>query len=748
MRPGKTVLGRVPGWALAVWLLFSAGAFAASRPNIVFFLVDDLGWRDVGCYGSSFYETPHMDALAAQGMRFTEAYAAHPRCVPSRYAIMTGKFPARAGVPGRSYNLDPEEQTFAEALKARGYTTFFAGKWHLSKRPEQEPQQQGFDINVGGGAAGAPRSYFFPYNESKAKGHNTAAPIQGLDEGVPGEYLTDRLTRETVAFLRGHSRDKPNRPFLAVLAHYAVHTPLEAKKDDVASFEAKAARTDFSGPAFADRDGTTKLRQDNPVYAGMVRSTDQSLGAIVETLEALDLAENTVVVLTSDHGGLSNRGRTSQRPLATSNLPLRAGKGHLYEGGIRVPLIVRWPGRIPAHAVSSTVVNGTDHFATFVELAGLDPVPAIDSTSYLPACLGRATERSSPLFWHSPKGRPQSTGDRNSSAVRRGDWKLIDFYDEGQRELYDLAADPGEARNLAAARPGTTAELFKQLDDWRKRVGVFYDGASAARPKTKVFLLAGQSNMDGRGDGTRLTEDDLARLERVRDRVRFAYNRKDVAPLQVSTPEPHIARKFKLTRTFGPELFFGLDLAEAWPGEQLLLIKRSQGGTSLHGCWNPDWTEAKAAAMGEEDKPPLYRDLVAYVQEVLAAYPADSYEICGMLWVQGETDGNVARFGAEPAASYGTNLRNLVQAIRRDTGVGDLPFLLLEVGSEQVREGMRQTARTMDNVTSIPQSTEAGSPHFLPKYGPPTGHYDYQGMKRIGEQFAASFLRDYGSSAP
>lgn len=462
--------------ALVTWLLCTAAiAMAGPPPNIVLFLVDDLGWRDVGCYGATFYETPHMDALAAGGMRFTEAYAAHPRCVPSRYAIMTGKFPARAGVPGRSYNVAPEEQTFAEALKIQGYATFFAGKWHLSKRPEQEPQNQGFDVNIAGGAAGAPKSYFHPYNRTATKGHKTAAPIVGLEKGQPGEYLTDRLTGETVSFLRQHHEKRPEQPFLVVLSHYAVHTPLEAKADDVAVFERLLEKTPATGPEFADRDGTTKLRQDHPVYAAMIRSTDESLGAVLKELDTLGFSENTVVVLTSDHGGLSNRGRTSQRPLATSNLPLRAGKGHLYEGGIRVPLIVRWPGHIRADTASGAVVNGTDHYATFLELAGADPNPHIDGASYLAACRGGQLVRATPLFWHSPKGRPQSTGDRNSSAIRRGAWKLIDFYDEGRRELYDLAADPGEANDLAGQEPDMAEGLLAELERWRTEIGVFYD---------------------------------------------------------------------------------------------------------------------------------------------------------------------------------------------------------------------------------------------------------------------------------
>lgn len=261
--------------------------------------------------------------------------------------------------------------------------------------------------------------------------------------------------------------------------------------------------------------------------------------------------------------------------------------------------------------------------------------------------------------------------------------------------------------------------------------------------KIQVFILAGQSNMDGRGDGSQLSNEDLDRLEKVRDRVRFAYNGEDIRPLGLTVPQPHIGRKFDLQLTFGPELFFGISLAEAWPEKEFLLIKRSLGGTSLYGSWNPQWTPENAAVTNEHDRPRLYTELLGDVDSALSAYDEDDFDVAGMLWVQGETDSNVKNFGPVPAESYGRNLGNLIDSIRRDIGVPELPFLMLQVGNSQVVTGMREVANSKEHVFLIPQSQNSSSEYYLPKYGPPVGHYDYTGMRRIGTLFAAAYLREY-----
>ena len=263
--------------------------------------------------------------------------------------------------------------------------------------------------------------------------------------------------------------------------------------------------------------------------------------------------------------------------------------------------------------------------------------------------------------------------------------------------------------------------------------------------KLKVFLLAGQSNMDGRGDGSKLTAEDKGRLAIAQQHIQFAYNRQPVVPLDVTTPKPYTAKKFKLERTFGPELFFGLGVSERWPNERMLFIKRSIGGTSLYGCWNPEWTEEKARVMSEEKKPRLYADFVAYIKEVLADYPSDEIEFCGMLWVQGEADSGVSKFGPKPADSYGQNLQRLIQGVRKEVDVPDLPFMIMQVGNGKVVESMQKAAETLKNVSFISQSKDPKSPAYLPGYGPPVGHYNYEGMKRIGAQFADVFIQEYTS---
>jgi len=430
----------------------STHAAEAKRPNLVFILVDDLGWADVGCYGSKYHSTPNIDRLASQGIRFTDAYAAGAVCSPTRASIMTGKYPARLRltdwIPGEGdapthalkvpewrQFLPLEEITIAEALKPAGYVSASIGKWHLGS-PRYFPEHQGFDVNVAGGDIGHPASYFWPY---EGKTHT----VPGLKAGGhEGDYLTDRLTDAAEDFM---ARNK-GRPFFLYFAHYAVHRPLEAKPAVVTKYQARKS------------DGG----QTNAVYAAMVESVDDSVGRILRQLDVLGIASNTVVVFMSDNGGLW--------PQSTSNAPLRAGKGYPYEGGIREPLVVKWPGVTTAGATCRVPVSSIDFFPTLLEMAGVKPPGAADGCSLVPLLAQTGSLQRDALFWHYPHywggNRVQPFG-----VVRAGDWKLIEFYEGLRVELYNLKEDLGETRDLATAKPRQVADLRVMLHQWRQSVG-------------------------------------------------------------------------------------------------------------------------------------------------------------------------------------------------------------------------------------------------------------------------------------
>lgn len=445
------------------------------RPNVVFFLVDDLGWRDLGCFGSRFYETPNVDRLAATGMRFTQAYAACPVCSPTRASILTGKYPERTGITDyisvtrsnqpekwdRRTRLLPApysdrlalgETTLAEALKEAGYATFFAGKWHLGPQGFY-PEDQGFDVNKGGlewGAPSAGKRYFSPYGNPK------------LPDGPPGEHLPARLAAETAAFITAHR----NRPFLAYLSFYSVHTPLMARDDLRQKYEAKAKRVKHNGPDWGqERDRRVRLVQDHAVYAAMVEAMDRGVGTVLNKLDELGLTDKTVVIFMSDNGGLA----TSEGS-PTSNVPLRGGKGWLYEGGIREPMIIRAPGTTSGGSVCETPVISMDFYPTILELAGLPlrPRQHMDGRSLVPLLEGRTLDRG-PFFWHYPHYGNQ--GGAPAAAVREGDWKLIEWYEDGKRELFNIREDIGEKQNRAAEMPEKVRELAAKLDRWRHSVG-------------------------------------------------------------------------------------------------------------------------------------------------------------------------------------------------------------------------------------------------------------------------------------
>jgi arylsulfatase A-like enzyme len=438
----------------------------ASPPNFVLFVADDLGATDLGCFGSTFYETPNLDRLAATGMKFTSAYSTCPVCSPSRSSIMTGRYPARTRITDfisrnntpakwtRNTRLLPapyenhlalKERTIAEALQVAGYENFFAGKWHLGGK-RYLPTDQGFDGNLGGTNSGSPRSYFSPFNNPYLK------------DGPIGEELSMRLADEACRFIESN-RD---RPFFVCLPFYAVHVPLQAPPELIKKYEAKAAALKLSGPEWEhERKTKVRLVQNHPTYAAMIETMDAAVGRILDKLDSLELADNTVVVFTSDNGGLAT---AEGRP--TSNRPLRAGKGWLYEGGIRVPTIVRWPGVTAEGSISARPMTGCDWFPTFLHAANLPKEPQNHVDGRI---INDETKESRSLYWHYPHYGNQ--GGMPGGAIREGRWKLIEWYEDGSVELYDLDADPSETNNIAEERKDIAKRLRAALADWRDEVG-------------------------------------------------------------------------------------------------------------------------------------------------------------------------------------------------------------------------------------------------------------------------------------
>lgn len=473
---------------LLALLLSGVTASLEARPrNIVFFLVDDLGWADVGCYGSTFHETPHIDALAESGMRFTNGYAAASICSPTRASILTGRHPVRLGItdwipganpPGDRVNrflkledrneLALEEVTIAEKLGEHGYATFFAGKWHLGDEGHW-PEDQGFDINIGGHDRGSPPGgYYAPWKNPR------------LEAREKGEYLTERLTEESIRFLTDHDRESP---FLLYLSYYNVHTPIQPYEKVIDHFEKKAAEW-FPGEApepIAERNAQTRPRQDNPEFASMVAAVDQSVGAVLAAIEDLGLAESTAVFFFSDNGGLSTRPE-GRGVGPTCNAPLRAGKGWLYEGGIREATLVRVPGVTTAGSVCVDPVFSTDFFPTMLELADLVPDPELhpDGRSLLPLLRGGKWKTPRPLFWHYP--HYHGSGWTPGAAIRDGKWKLIEFWEHDDVELYDLSIDEREETDLASEQPEKVAELREKLARWQEELGAKRPPANPAFP--------------------------------------------------------------------------------------------------------------------------------------------------------------------------------------------------------------------------------------------------------------------------
>lgn len=483
---------------MSATMLFSINFVYASNdvksPNIIFIMVDDYGWADVGYNGSKFYETPNIDRLASEGMNFTDGYAAASISSPSRVSLMTGKYPARTGItdwiPGYQYGRTPqqlgrrykmiapemplnmplEEVTMAEAFKEHGYVTYHVGKWHCAEDSIYYPQYQGFDVNIGGWLKGSPNgirrsqggrgAYYSPYRNPY------------LPDGPDGEYLTDRLGDESVNLIKNTDKDQP---FFLYLSFYAVHTPIEAKPEHVEYFKRKAAKMgiDTIEPFTQDLEWYKKAEhkaghwkertiQSDAEYAALIYSMDENVGKVLKALKDNWLEENTIVCLLSDNGGLS-----TAEGSPTCNAPLRAGKGWLYEGGIREPFLIKYPKLVRAGSVCHTPVVAVDFYPTLLDMAGfpLKPEQHVDGKNLLPLLKGDNSYERGPLFFHYP--HYGGKGDTPAGAIRMGDYKLIEFYEDGHVELYNLKDDISEQNDLSREKPELAAELLSRLKEWR-----------------------------------------------------------------------------------------------------------------------------------------------------------------------------------------------------------------------------------------------------------------------------------------
>lgn len=472
-------IAAVAGFGALPLLSFSQST-EVKRPNVLFILADDFGYHDMSCMGSKYYETPNIDRIANQGVMFTNGYAACPVCSPSRASIMTGKFTARHGITdwigapsgvewrkmGRhnkllpaaySHGLNKDYVTLPEALKQAGYKTFFAGKWHLGEKGSW-PEDHGFDINIGGWGAGSPNGgYFAPWKNPN------------LENRKNGENLSMRLASETVKFLKENNSNETGKPVFAFLSFYAVHAAIQTSQEKWDKYRKKAHKMGLAQSGYKmGHFLPIRQVQDNPVYAGLVETMDDAIGEVLNALDDLGLDDNTIVIFTSDNGGVS-----AGDAFSTSNLPLRGGKGYQFEGGIREPYFIKVPGVTKAGQKCDAPVTGTDFYPTILELAGLDlkPQEHSDGVSLVPLLKGKSI-KDRPLIWHYPHYGNQ--GGEPSSIIRLGEWKLIHYYEDSHEELYNLNDDWSETTDLSSKHPRLARKLSKKLFAYLNKVGANY----------------------------------------------------------------------------------------------------------------------------------------------------------------------------------------------------------------------------------------------------------------------------------
>ena len=537
-------------WRILIFSVLFAQLFGAidTKPNVILFLVDDLGYTDLSFTGSTFYETPNLDALAKRGVFFDNAYAANPVCSPTRASVLTGKYPSRIGLTNHSgssgargpkYLLEPpavkgnmpaKDITLAEAFKKHGYATAHVGKWHLQahhqKGTEHYPENHGFDLNVAGHKMGQPGSFLFPYKSKQ----NPSTNVPGLGDGKSGDYLTDVLTDQAIDFIE----KKKDNPFFLNFWFYTVHTPLGAKHEKLKKYQQKAKTMGLDkkgSPGIPIHQSFADSRQDNPTYAAMVESLDENIGRVLATLDRLKLRDNTILLFFSDNGGLSTGGSQSS---VTSILPNKAGKAWVYEGGIRVPLIMDYPGLTQSGRTISEPVISNDFYPTLLDLAGLplEPKQHVDGLSLKPLLKKQRLGREA-LYFHYPHYHHiNSMGP--SGAIRMGDYKLVIKYEDSSTELYNLANDRGETVNLASKKAGLVKHMKKKFDQWIASTGSlmptlnrqYQGGANQAKFYTPA------KDQKGMHAETKPSDQDLPKVFIIGDSISIGYTQDVIHSLQ------------------------------------------------------------------------------------------------------------------------------------------------------------------------------------------------------------------------
>lgn len=468
--------------SLLLAFCFSILAIAQEKPNILIIHTDDLGYHDLSITGSQLYDTPNIDQLAKESVDFTNAYSSYPRCTPSRYGMITGTYPVNENKG--NLGILPEDKNMIKQFVNSGYNTSYVGKWHLGEG-KSGPKNFGFNHAYAAGKAGGIGSRFYPFNYKRNNGEKHKEQVVDLEvDGKEGDYASDMLTNATIDFIKNSPKEQP---FLAVLAYYAVHTPIEAKPADETRNKEQLKSIDFGDtPEYIkEGEGRRKMRQDDAAYAGMVENVDENVGRLLQTLTDMGIDKNTIIVFSSDHGGLSNDGNKNERHLATTNIPLKAGKGHLYEGGIRVPLFIKWNAHLQPHVDDKSIVLGMDIFPTLLDLAIDKKVKGLDGKSYASVLKGNDSWEDRTVFWISRKARPHSTGDSKAAVVRSGDYKLIQFLDTKNIELYNLKKDISEEHNLSEKEPAKAAQMLQLLKDWKKEMLVPERLDVGKKPKEK-----------------------------------------------------------------------------------------------------------------------------------------------------------------------------------------------------------------------------------------------------------------------